>query len=197
MLNTCTSKHKKLDTQFLSRLSQEVVERVWESSERKRISKKPWNHAKDNRLSRSAMTECWLKSTSLSQDISKFKCLVTWWKTTFIFTKETVQSKDAIKRSLKKLLQTFHKPSDLKSVNQPLKLPELLDITMQVPSNSFLTSIQTSIISWKWTQDCKLSIQFLKWSQVLILCNGNCLLQVDSPCLKSNTKFKRRVMPLK
>jgi len=127
----------------------------------------------------------------------KFKFSVIWWKIMFICTKEIVQSKEDIKKLSKKLHQTFHNQSDLKFVNRLSKLQKLLDIIMQVPSSSFSISIQTSITSWKWTPDSKLSIQSQKKSLDLTSFNGNSLLQVDSLFPKSNIKFKRKVMLLK
>lgn len=127
----------------------------------------------------------------------KFKFSVIWWKIMFICTKEIVQSKEDIKKLSKKLHQIFQNQSDLKFVNQLSKLQKLLDIIMQVLSNSSSISIQTSITSWKWIPDFKLSIQSLRKSLDLTSFNGSFLLQVDFLFPKSNIKFKRKVMQLK
>ncbi len=78
------------------------------------------------------MIEYWLKNTSQSQDTSKFKFSVTWWKITFTYTKETAQSKEGIKKWLRKLHQTFQNQFEAKFTNQQLKLQKPLDIIMQV-----------------------------------------------------------------
>ena len=172
-LNICGNKLIKSSTLFSSRLSLEEVVKGWELLKEEKIFLKLWNPAKESPLKLSRMTELLLKSILLDLATLRFKFLVINSITMFIFMREIVQSKEDIRKLLKKLLQTFLMPSDNQFVNRQWMQLEPLDITMQEQLNSFSIWIQTNIISWKWIPDFKWSIQFLKWLQVKILCNGN------------------------
>ena len=83
-----------------------------------KIFLKLWNPAKESPLKLSRMTELLLKSILLDLATLSFKFLVINSITMFIFMREIVQSKEDIRKLLKKLLQTFLMPSDNQFVNR-------------------------------------------------------------------------------
>ena len=139
--------------------------KVCESSVENNNSINLCNHANVNHLNHLVMIEYLSKSILQNHAISKFKYLAIWWKTMYIYMKEIAQYKEDIKKLSNKLHQTSTIQLDSKSVNLPLMPLELLDIIMLELSSLFLILILTSIILWKWIQDYKCNIRFLKWLQ--------------------------------
>lgn len=144
------------------------MERVWESLKKKSISTNSLMQQKEKGQKVLAMMWCSLKNILKDQGILRYKFLVTNMEIMYTWMKEIALFKEDTRKWSRKLLHQLilnleHKLEKLQS-----KLPKRLAIIMQGQLNLFLTHKQTNFISWKWTQDCKLSIRSLRWLQDLI-----------------------------